>query len=53
MAATNLLDTKERNKYYYDRKTEVVDFKVGNFVFELKGDRRAKMDPSYVGLSKL
>ena len=52
-ARKNLIESKEINKYYFDKKTEDVDYKVGDFVYlqnnQSKTRRCKKLSPGFTG----
>ena len=45
----NLVNDKQRSKNYYDRKLNDKNFKVGNYVFLLKGPKPGKFGNNYTG----
>lgn len=49
LARKNLIGAKEKFKFYYDKKINPQNFKVGNNVFILKGARTNKLDDQYTG----
>ncbi|KAL6421494.1 hypothetical protein ACFW04_011246 [Cataglyphis niger] len=48
-ARKNLIAAKERSKYYYDRKINPQNFRVGSYVFLLKEPARGKFSDQYTG----
>lgn len=48
IAKRNAIEQKEKNKAYYDRKSNVVNFNVGDYVL-LKKENRSKLDPLWTG----
>ncbi|KAL6419359.1 hypothetical protein ACFW04_011440 [Cataglyphis niger] len=48
-AHKNLIAAKERSKYYYDRKINPQNFRVGSYVFLLKEPARGKFSDQYTG----
>ncbi|KAL6418720.1 hypothetical protein ACFW04_011841 [Cataglyphis niger] len=48
-ARKNLIAAKERSKYYYDRKINPQNFRVGSYVFLLKESARGKFSDQYTG----
>ncbi|CAB0033772.1 unnamed protein product [Trichogramma brassicae] len=49
LAYDNLLESKQKNKHYYDRKLNPVTFKVGDHVFMKKEPKTHKLDDNNVG----
>ena len=45
----NLVNAKQRSKNYYDRKLNDKNFKVGDYVFLLKGPKPGKFGDHYTG----
>ena len=49
MARANLIKAKQRSKGYYDRRLNIVNFKLGDSVFVSKGKKSNKMEDHYTG----
>ena len=49
----NLVDSKNRSKVYYDKRINNVNFKVGDYVFLLKGSKPGKFGDHYTGPHKV
>lgn len=49
IARTKLIESKYRNKRYYDRKMNPVDIAVGTQVYLIKEPKRGKLDNQYTG----
>ena len=49
----NLIDSKFRSKKYYDRRINPKNFKVGDYVFLLKGPKPKKFGNHYTGPHKI
>ena len=49
MAAMNLVQSKYRSKYYYDRKLNVQHFREGEMVYVLKEPKVGQFKPEYKG----
>lgn len=52
-ARQNLIRSKERNKYYYDKRISPMRLKEGDFVFLLKESIRRKFWDQYTGPYKV
>lgn len=48
-AQRNLIQAKEKSKYYYDRKLNLQTFRVGSYVFLLKEPQKGKFAIQYSG----
>ena len=53
LAVSNLVNAKDRYKYYYDKKLKIQDYKVGDFVYLLKMIKKHKFDDEYTGPYKI
>jgi len=40
---------KTRYKHYYDRKIKTQSYKIGDFIYLLKGKKKHKFDDEYIG----
>ena len=49
LAHDNLILSNERNKKYYDQHLHTQEFKRGDFVFLLKGQKPHKFEDQYTG----
>jgi len=49
LAVSNLINAKDRYKYYYDKKLKIQDYKIGDFVNLLKMTKKHKFDDEYTG----
>jgi hypothetical protein len=49
IARENLINAKSRSKKYYDKKLNVKEFKVGDYVYLLKEPRKGKLCDQYIG----
>lgn len=52
-ARKHLIKSKERSKFYYDRKINVCKFKPGDYVFLLKEPQKGKFSDQYTGPYKV
>ena len=52
-ARERLIEAKNKSKRYYDRKLNVVDFKVGDRVYLLKDKKKNKLDDEYSGIHEM
>ena len=48
-ARENLISAKEKSKLYYDKKINLLEVKIGDYVFLLKGGKIKKLDSHYTG----
>lgn len=48
-ARLNLIQAKERSKYYYDKRINSQNFEVGSYAFLLKEPRKGKFADQYCG----
>lgn len=53
MAAMNLVQAKQRSKFYYDRKLNTRHFRVGELVYLLRDWKKGKLEPEYVGMCEI
>ena len=53
IAANSLIKSKNRSKYYYDRKANTYPYKPGDLVYAIKEARKNKLDSTYMGLYKI
>jgi len=53
IARENLITSKQRSKRYYDRKTKIHNFKIGDYVYLLKEPNKGKLADQYVGPYKI
>ena len=49
----NLVDAKKRSKGYYDKNLNCINFRVGDYVFLLKGPKPGKLGDHYTGPHKV
>jgi len=49
LAVSNLGNAKMWYKHYYDRKIKIQNYKIGDFVYLLKGKKKYKFDDEYIG----
>lgn len=49
IARSNLIQAKERSKYYYDRNLNPQKFKVGSYVYLLREPKKGKFSAQYKG----
>ncbi|KAL7292735.1 hypothetical protein TKK_0013857 [Trichogramma kaykai] len=53
IAREKLVESKLKAKYYYDKKVNLIDFKVGESAFLLKGGKQHKLEDQYTGPHKI
>ncbi|KAL7295334.1 hypothetical protein TKK_0011363 [Trichogramma kaykai] len=53
IAKEKLVESKLKAKYYYDKKVNLIDFKVGESAFLLMGGKQHKLEDQYTGPHKI